>query len=152
MKRKVIAISTMLATILMGFSCYAGDGVDLSSMSLSDLISLKNAINQEIAEKGGDNIIGDGVYEVGVDIKSDNFKLSCYPGTEDWVVSYTIYENKYAYNDNISMRTSEITYDKYNGDDQEVATLNLKDGEILVIEGTGIIDEIVGASWMPDKN
>ena len=45
-------------------------------MSTEDLVSLRDSINAEIANKGGDNIIGEGVYTVGTDIKAGNFKVT----------------------------------------------------------------------------
>lgn len=46
-------------SLLTAIPVMASD-IDLSSMSTEDLVALKDSINEEIANRGGDNIIGEG--------------------------------------------------------------------------------------------
>ena len=69
----MVLVTSLLATPVMAENNF---GVDLESMSLEDLISLKDAVNERIAAKGGDNVIGQGTYVVGTDIKAANFKIT----------------------------------------------------------------------------
>ena len=147
MKRKSTIIAAMiLATSMIATPVYAADtaGLDLDSMSVEDLVGLRDTINAKIGEKGGDNIISQGVYEVGVDIKASNFKVI---NVKDDQFNIYIYASKEDYE---SYTTSEqiLLY----SDDTDGGIMNLKEGEIVsVTSGSAVIEEISNASWMPDK-
>lgn len=49
-------------SLLTAIPVMASD-IDLSSMSTEDLVALKDSINEEIANRGGDNIIGEGLIQ-----------------------------------------------------------------------------------------
>lgn len=154
MKRKSTVIAAIaLATTMMVTPVFAYDAVEidmdeLREMNTEDLISMRDAINSVIAEKGGDNIIGSGVYEVGTDIKAANFKLTCIKGGSS--VYVTLYENKEAENSGDSILYQGIRNDENTGT-SEAVNLNLKDGEILSIDGTAIIEDASGSFWAPDS-
>lgn len=118
----------------------SASGIDLSNLSLEQLMDLKRELNIMIAEKGGDNIIGEGVYEVGVDIK---------PGTYDIVRSSIAYKDR----GNLYVKLY-LTREDYDNDEAsksiflhssedtlESVHLNLKDGNILMLDEEGIIYE-----------
>ena len=61
MKRKNVFGILCGACLLVATPVMASD-IDLASMSTEDLVALKDSINEEIANRGGDNIIGEGTY------------------------------------------------------------------------------------------
>lgn len=75
MKRKNVLGILCGACLLVATPVMASD-IDLASMSTEDLVALKDSINEEIVNRGGDNIIGEGTYVVGTDIKAGNFKVT----------------------------------------------------------------------------
>ena len=63
MKKKIMLAAAVLSIGLMATSISAEDvtaGLDLDSMSVEDLVLLRDAVNQKIGEKGGDNILPEG--------------------------------------------------------------------------------------------
>lgn len=147
MKKRMIFAAAVLSIGLMATPISAEDvtaGLDLDSMSVEDLVLLRDAVNQKIGEKGGDNILPEGTYEVGVDIRPGSFKVYCCPG-----YSYSrlnMYENKEKLGDYDS-----YAYVQVSTDDGDAGLVNLDEGEWLdVIGGSAIIEE-VNASWTPEK-
>ena len=155
MKRKKIALMIAM-TMALGVSgaVYAEEGteaatsseaddfgIDLESMDLDKLLSLKDKINEVIADKGGDNVIGIGLYTVGTDIKAGKYTVKCYNSDQ---VTFYIYDDENAYNE-------------YSGDmlllypDDECGMLNLSNGQIIsVYTGSAIIEESK-PSWAPTE-
>lgn len=150
MMKKTIIASMVLVTSLLAIPVMAENnfGVDLESMSLEDLISLKDAVNEQIAAKGGDNVFGAGVYEVGKDIKAASFKLICYEGTE--LTDVFIYENEDAMTSNEPIFRDYLNYDDKKTS-QESCVINLKDGQILKTTGTLLIEDASTAFWAPEE-
>lgn len=76
--RKFLAI--LIACMLLTIPAFA-ETVDLSSMSLNELIQLRDAVNAAINEQldfyFSDSKIGMGYYDVGVDIKPGKYDLIC---------------------------------------------------------------------------
>ena len=150
MMKKTIIASMVLVTSLLATPVMAENnfGVDLESMSLEDLISLKDAVNEQIAAKGGDNVFGAGVYEVGKDIKAASFKLICYEGTE--LTDVFVYENEDAITSNKPIFRDYLNYDDKKTS-QESCVINLKDGQILKTTGTLLIEDASTAFWAPEN-
>lgn len=147
MKKRMMFAAAVLSIGLMATPISAEDvtaGLDLDSMSVEDLVLLRDAVNQKIGEKGGDNILPEGTYEVGVDIRPGAFKVYCCPG-----YSYSrlnMYENKEKLGDYDS-----YAYVQVSTDDGDAGLANLDEGEWLdVIGGSAIIEEI-NASWAPEE-
>lgn len=146
MKKKMIVASMIAAVTLFTAPVQASEqsAIDYDSMSVEDLIALRDEINSKIAEKGGDNIITKGDYEVGVDIRAGSFKVFC---SGDDCVNFYIYDSK----EDLENYESSQQVLVYN-DDTAGGMLNLKEGQIVSIStGAAIIEEITNASWMPDK-
>lgn len=149
MKRKSTILAAMiLATSMIATPVYAADtaGLDLDSMSVEDLVSLRDTINAKIGEKGGDNVLPEGKYEVGKDIKAGNFKIMCCAGYESAIV--------YVF-------TSKEEEDQGNADqhvgvtlaDGDSGVINLENGEIVsVVDASVVIENVSDASWVPDKD
>ena len=149
MKRKILAIGLSMS-LLMSVSVMADvSDIDLTSMSTEDLVSLKNSIDSEIGTRGGDNIIGQGIYEVGVDIKAANFKLTSVQNA-DYTSTYI-----YIYNSKEDMEADKesddyiIYYDVEESGTVRSANLNLKDGQFVKISGDSAVIEEAKASWQP---
>lgn len=150
MMKKTIIASMVLATSLLATPVMAESnfGVDLESMSLEDLISLKDAVNEEIASKGGDNVLGAGIYEVGVDIKASNFKLTPYEGTSSGELC--IFANGTDTDDGEKVFHKWVYYDEEKNV-QESIVVNLKDGQVLKTGGSLIIEDATKSFWAPEN-
>lgn len=152
MKRlvKKIAGTTMVLTMGVSGTALAAD-IDLTGMSLDELVELQNNIVAEIDSRTnvGKDVIPCGVYVVGTDIKEGSFKLST---DEDNYTDVLVFED-------------EDTYKTYAADHKAVnplfsafvglsgsTTVNLKTGEVLYIYSGEMIIEESNASWMPDGN
>jgi hypothetical protein len=157
MKRKNTVIAAIvLATTMITTPVLASEAVniDLDSMSIDELMNLKGEVDQKIADKGGDNTIGQGVYYVGTDIKASNFKITPVVNMTDSDLTVAIYNDEETYKND----PDEQNYDNFirlykpdEGETAQSANLNLKEGQVLCIwYGEAIIEES-HASWMPDK-
>ena len=152
MKRlvKKIAGTTLVLTMGVSGTALAAD-IDLTGMSLDELVELQNNIVAEIDSRTNDgkDVIPCGVYVVGTDIKEGSFKLST---DEDNYTDVLVFED-------------EDTYKTYAADHKAVnplfsafvglsgsTTVNLKTGEVLYIYSGEMIIEESNASWMPDGN
>lgn len=104
----------------------AETSIDIEGMSVEEMVKLRDELNAKIAENGGDNVITEGDYVVGTDIKASNFKVT---GHGESFVMFTV-----------------VSSENYNGDDTntdgarymilydgESGTLNLKEGEVLMV-------------------
>ena len=155
--RKIIystIIATMSATIMFGQPVLAAiPEIDLESMTNEELIELRDSINEKIAENGGDNIIGSGVYKVGKDIESGSYKLIRNSNDESSLWAY-IFDNETEYNSDkngeVGMYSCYIQIDSSNDGEREETSMQLSDGQILLIEQGSAIIEKLNASWVPD--
>ena len=152
MKIKSILGITLGMCLLVATPVMASD-IDLASMSTEDLVALKDSINEEIANRGGDNIIGEGTYTVGTDIKAGNFKVTPVKGYDGYT-SFYIFKDSSEYEDykggNYDAGDCVIDLSGYDEDCKDSGNLVLKDGEILYIDrGIAIIEE-VDPSWKPE--
>ena len=147
MKKRMMFAVAVLSIGLMATPISAEDvtaGLDLDSMSVEDLVLLRDAVNQKIGEKGGDNILPEGTYEVGVDIKPGHYKAYCCPGYD--LANFNVYESKEA-----CQATDNPVQDSVGIDDHDAAMINLEEGEWLTVTwGSAIIEE-VNASWAPEE-
>lgn len=147
---RVIMISaisiSMMATTVAATENFAD--LDLQSMSLEDLVLLKDKVNEEIAAKGGNNVLGAGIYEVGKDIKAASFRLTCYEATDYAYV--TLYKNSEDMDNEKSIIRKLFDYEE-DQKSQDIVTLNLKEGEILKTTGPVIIENEEKSFWAPDS-
>lgn len=127
--------------------------IDLTSMSTEDLVALKDSINTEIANRGGDNVIGEGVYIVGTDIKAGSFKVTAMKGYDGYTTFY-IFKDSAEYEEykggNYDVGDCVVDLDSYEEGDIDSGNLTLKEGEVLyVYRGNAVIEE-VNPSWKPE--
>lgn len=153
MKKSILAIGLGMSLLLSTPIMADVPDIDLASMSTEDLVSLRDSINAEIANKGGDNIIGEGVYTVGTDIKAGNFKVTPMKGY-DGRTSFYIFKDSSEYDDykggNYDAGDCVIDLSGYDEDCKDSGNLVLKDGEILYIDRGNAIIEEVDPSWKPE--
>ena len=135
--KKVIIVAVLLAAIIGTTNVSAANDVNIEGMSVEDMVKLRDELNAKIAENGGDNIIVEGDYVVGKDIKASNFKVTC-PG-EDGVMFEIVSEDEYD-----GMNTSSDAGRYFILYDGESGALNLKEGEVLMVSGSdyAIIEEV----------
>lgn len=146
MKMKSILGILCGVSLLTAIPVMASD-IDLSSMSADELTILRDSVVQALADKSGDNIITQGLYEVGTDIKATNFKVFYYGNSTDDTdcVNFYIYNSKEDY-DNYTSDSQLLIY----ADDKDGGILNLKEGQyISVSTGAAVIEE-VNPSWKPE--
>lgn len=104
----------------------AETSIDIEGMSVEEMVKLRDELNVKIAENGGDNVIVEGVYVVGTDIKASNFKVTC--NGEDGVMFQIVSEDEYdGTNTSVDAGRYFILYDGESG------ALNLKEGEVLIV-------------------
>lgn len=147
MKKSILAIGLGMSLLLTMPVMAEAPDIDLASMSTEDLVSLRDSINAEIANKGGDNVITQGLYEVGTDIKAANFKVYYYGDTSDEMscVNFYIYDNKGQY-DNHETSSQLLIY----ADDKDGGILNLKEGQMVYVTTGSATMEEVNPSWKPE--
>lgn len=147
MKKNIIA-SMILAVGLFAAPVMASEQstIDYDSMSTEELVALRDEINAQIADRGGDNVITQGKYVVGVDIKATSFKMIC---NDDDKVNFTIYDSEEDFQTGYDAKSDQRWTDAGN---MEGVILNLKEGQIVdVTRGSAIVEEVKGA-WAPDSN
>lgn len=151
----IIAVASSMIMLVQPV-CAEIPEIDYGSMSNEELITLRDTINEKIAENGGDNIIGSGVYTVGEDIKSGSYKLianindgsSVHASIFDSAEEYNSYKNNEG-----GMYSSWFILSRTSDDGgSEQTSIQLSDGQVFLIEQGSAIIEKIKASWMPDEN
>lgn len=154
--RKRVMLATALAMGLclapVSYAAESGSEIELGSMSTVDLLNLRNAITEELSQRNEVDIISEGAYEVGVDIREANFKLT---GITDWGATIYVYEDKESYkanNKDKMTRYHASGSEENDGIQGDSVYVNLKKGEIFeVYIGPAIIEE-EKPSWAPDSS
>lgn len=125
-------ISILLVAVLLSVPVYADD---YSSMTIEELVELRNEIDREINSRiaGDSGQIGEGIYQVGKDFKAGSY-IYLFPGTGDSIHSaISLYKDEEAFNNNAAFMYSNLHAN-------ETATVNVSDGNFIRIEyGGGII-------------
>lgn len=149
MKKTIIA-SLVLAVGLIAIPVQASEqsAIDLDSMTLDELVSLRDEVNSKITSLVGDTVFGAGVYEVGTDIKASSFKLTCYEATDMGYVF--IYNNNDDFEAGKDMFTKYMSYDEETTS-QESVVVNLKEGQILKTTSALLIEDASTSFWAPEK-
>ena len=150
MKKRVgLMLSAILASTMVLTPVYATESIDLDSMSVEDLVVLKDAIEEKIDDKKGDESVWEtiprGTYKVGTDIKAGQIEFEAVGG-----ITITVFESEEKYKENKKMDRYTLGYSEEE-QKRNSAFLSLSDGQVLTIDfGTGLIREAPKASWMPD--
>ncbi len=138
--KKLVAMA-LAATMMLSTPVVAAE-VDLSGMTLDELVTLKTSISEEISARTADesNEIGNGEYVVGTDIKAGSFKFE---NTNDKAMNLFVYENE------AQCKSRKHSVWDYLGAG-DLAYLALKEGNILSLDGVGTLEE-VKQSWAPGE-
>lgn len=132
--------------ILLFNTAFASTDIDLSGMSLNELIELKNKINLAMFETDGweEVIVPEGVYVIGEDIPEGKWTVHAAPKHEAGLVHGSCLDNNgRVRNSNehsfFKMVTDEEykKYDKYY--DFESVNVDLVDGFFLEVFGSSVI-------------
>ena len=93
--RKMALCILVISCIIFGFGVIAEEenGIDLASMSLDELLQLRNLVEDEIIEKGGGDYVflPSGNYVAGKDIGVGRYTLRCHQLGDNGYVEITVY-------------------------------------------------------------
>lgn len=147
-----------LITLLVIFTLFTtnayASSIDFGSMSIDELINLKNEICQEIMERLQNEDIEEpiyqGTYVVGTDIKPGKYVLVFRNSDFDkkdsdrfFGCGISCYQNAENYDNDNAIFHELLNYDEERG-------IVLEDGMILVIRSNyGFIKSMVNPSWAP---
>ena len=145
----------LVLLVLVSFalsSVASAESIDLSSLSLENLVTLQQQIYEELSSRTGvsqNNVIGRGSYVVGKDIK---------PGYYDFVCLDTGYFNSgtpdndiYIYlldGDTAADLGEQIFWEQRFAIGSHV-TFNLEEGTLLIIEGCSGFLKAIQPEWLP---
>ena len=148
---KKIALILTLLLLFSGFSL--AEGIDLKGLSDEELQQLEKNVNVELYDRGlnSQNLIYQGAYVVGQDIKSGTYLIS---SAINRGITYCVFDNASDYE--LMMRyytkpgTSMVLPNTDIGSSGS-GRVELKDGNVFFIPYEGMIGrlEIQQADWMP---
>ena len=129
--------------------------VDFATMSTDDLILLRQQISDEIKKRtnDADSILPKGVYVVGKDIKAGRYVLTMLPYEYGTVLIIETEERylevlaKLNSNDMSDESNEGRVFETYVSRDEQ-AYFSLKEGQVLITQGTGILS-VNKPSWAP---
>lgn len=138
-------ISCFLLMCMLFTVTVSAEEIDLSNLSVEELISLHTQVDELLAEKSKCelDVIYQGYYVVGEDIKAGDYLLTRIDDFDEpfWII--TIYESKEDEENYNDLSTINL----HKGDN---AQLNLKDGMIVEFTlGYGLLEVIEKPSWKP---
>lgn len=142
--KKLISCA-LLTCMLFSTTAYA-DGIDLSSLTTQELISLHAEVDELLGAKSQCELdtIYQGYYVVGEDIKEGSYlvtRTDAFEKTPFWIIK--VYENEEAYEN----RERTAIFNLKSG---ENAQLNLKDGMVIDFgTGYGVLSAVEKPSWKP---
>ena len=142
MKKIVAIVIAAIMSIGIAGTCFAAD-VDLKSMSVEELIALKEAVVNELKERGElvDDAIGSGIFVVGRDIKEGVFLIT---NTAEQFFTYLLYDSEEDKEANKALDRGNV----YSGG---TVTVNLHEGQVLNLQAvtSATIVEQAAPSWAP---
>ena len=146
-------VSLLLVFLFLAGSVASAEAFDFTAMTTDQLLALREQLNAEINTRIGDdmNLIGDGIYVVGKDIKPGMYRITCaaaFGNGEFFVNLFDSLENYHTYDQsrwqNASYRLFQALL--YEGG---MCTVNLTDGmAVEIYKGIGRI-EAIQPDWTP---
>lgn len=138
-------ISCFLLLCMLFTVTASAEEIDLSNLSLEELISLHAQVDELLSEKSKCklDVIYQGYYVVGEDIKEGDYLLTRIDDFDEpfWII--TMYESK----EDEENRNDVSKINLQKGDNGQ---LNLKDGMIVkMTRGYGLFESIEKPSWKP---
>lgn len=160
--RKALICASVLS-MLISSKAIASE-IDLSGMSLDELVTLKNSVMEEIDSRIGDSgdTIGAGVYVVGEDIKEGSYLITV---DNNESIGAWVFENEETYDEyykvwfhnRSSSERIEMPEHAYplmgSGEVQAGKSVHVKLEEsnvLWIVGGNGTIS-VNNASWVPEK-
>ena len=136
---------TVLLIFLLIISTSYAETIDLSSMTIEDLIVLHEQLDAMLEEKFSCqlDVIYPGNYIVGKDIKEGSYLFSCTKvGMANfWILTTYVSEDDFANRNSLARENLQAG---------NQAQINLTDGMVLSIgEGLGTIQTVNTPSWAP---
>lgn len=144
--RKMIAL---VLVFLFAFSpAVMAEGIDLEAMTLDELSALRKAIDTEIDARLDRklSVIPAGVYVVGEGIKAGKYIISA--NEEYFGFDVATFGTESIYNQAIAENNESLASFNTYVSRNESAFVLLKDGMVLVVSGTAMIEE-AKADWIP---
>ena len=151
MKRLVAVTVVLLMLCGVAFASV----VDFASMSTDDLILLRQQISDEIKKRANDDndVLPRGIYVVGKDIRAGGYILHMLPEEHGNILIIdseeryqTILEKQYK-NETSDLTMEGLVFKTYLSFDEQTY-LSLKDGQVLITNGSGILSSNK-PSWAP---
>lgn len=147
-------ISLLLVCLLSFGAAASAEGLDLSAMSLNELVELHKLLDAEIDARIGcsPSLIAGGVYTAGDTIKTGAYAITCTAAYTEEGMAIQIYANHEQY------EKSRSVYSQYKDDYQLFAgsiqpghsvTVSLSEGMVLVIDGGAGLIEALAPTWAP---
>lgn len=142
-------ISLALVLLCLALPAMAEE-IDLSGMDLAALLKLHEqldaAIQEEIECLVDENVIFQGVYVVGKDIKAGYYLVTCIIDSENegnFDFFYELYDSEETYSQH-----NRSMFDRFNAGTS--AQLNLQDGMVLrIVNGTANLKPVEKPVWAP---
>lgn len=147
--RRLISLSLVLVMLLCG-TANADFSIDLTLLSIDELIALHRLLNTEIEKRIGEepSMIGGGVYIAGKTIKAGTYIVTCSESYSDEGMTVQMFESKSAHSLFLGGVTSNLLCSQSLQVGQSMS-VSLSDGMVLVIEhGMGVADA-VSPTWAP---
>ena len=143
MKKKVFLAAALAAAMSLSHSWVLAQEIDLSSYTLDQLIELRDKVDTLIAEAENSEPenLGDGVYEVGVDLAEGSYDITFAEDADGGKLSICVYESKEHMEIGYSTIKGTVDYEE-NSEIQHYVTLDLKEGNILILGGDGVIKAV----------
>ncbi len=142
--KKFLFVLVVLLLVSIAIPVLAStDGFDLSSMSLEDLLGLRNAVDEEIRTRVSQPsaALYNGKYTVGKDVRSGRFMLTVIqPVVDEWDdEAYVYIEFADGEHDTLSLHAGESTI------------LDLTEGAVITVKDviSATLTEVPQASYAP---
>lgn len=152
MKNRIITLSLICLLAFSGAA--AAEGIDLTAMSINELVALHQSVDDEIDARIGcdPSTLAGGVYTAGETIKAGAYAITCTAAYAEDGLCIQMYANHAQYDE------CRAVIDVYKDDYQLFAghiqpgqsvTVSLSDGMVLVLEGGAGLAEVIAPTWAP---
>lgn len=149
----LIIVALLLIGLLFIGSVASAECTDFSTMTTDELLALREELNAEINARIGDdvNLIGDGLYVAGVDIKPGMYRITCAAAFDDREFYVNLFKSLEHYETYDASRWANAEYRFFQAALYEggMCTVNLTEGmTIEFYNGIGRMEPAQPA-WAP---
>lgn len=151
--RKMIALALVSLLLICG-TASAETSIDLSTMSLDELVELHKLLDAEIDARIGvePSMIAGGVYTAGETIKAGAYVITCTAAYAEEGMAIQVYASHAQYDECRSVLNQyKDDYQLFAGHilPGQSVTVSLSDGMVLVIDGGVGLAEAIAPAWAP---